>query len=666
MLAILLTLTLPAIAETTRPFQNLWIPPAVQGKSFNLTLSETTQSFWKGATTTTYGFNQAHFWGPTLIFNQGDKVQIDVKNDLAEPTTVHWHGLHLPAAMDGGPHQSIGAGGTWNPTFTVKNNAGTYWYHPHPHGATQKQLTLGAGGLIIIKDPIEAALALPRTYGVDDLPLVLTSRRFLRNDQFSYNGNNDKYGDYLLANGTLDAQTPLPAQFVRLRILNAEIERGYVLGFNDNRTFHLIATDGGLVDKPIPLTRLKLMVGERAEVLVNLCADKPGSTLDLMAYNANQPFGFPGGEPQKGGANGSLLNNLDFRLLRINIGSPTAKPITKLPETLTRNRYWTEADVTNRRTVRVNGNPPADFYFDKQPYDMHAIDQIQLVKLGSVEAWTISNNNVFGHSFHMHDVQFKIIARSDGPVPDYEQGWKDTAYLPRGKSVTVVAKFDDFASNTDPYMYHCHMANHEDAGMMGEFLVVKDPASIDRQSRSFRELFEHPLTPELIAAANRQAETRAPSFQATDLTGKLLRMDSLAAAKPLVLFFIERDCPCSRDAAPFLDRLQTEYGESCTIVGVINATPEVAANWVKRVGAHFPIVADPTLAIISAYQSRRSVFTTVIAPGGKIVKTYPGYSATMLTELSTSLASLVGVPVRSFSLDGAPKKLTAGCVFPLR
>ena len=224
--AIWLTLTLPVTAETTRPFQDLWIPPAIQGKSFNLTLSGKTHSFWKGATTTTYGFNEAYFWGPTLIFNQGDKVQINVKNELAESTTVHWHGLHLPAAMDGGPHQSIEAGGTWNPSFIVKNNAGTYWYHPHPHGATQKQLTLGAGGLIIIKDPIEAALPLPRTYGVDDLPIVLTSRRFYHNDQFSYDGNNDKYGDYLLTNGTLDAQTSLPAQVVRLRILNADVERG--------------------------------------------------------------------------------------------------------------------------------------------------------------------------------------------------------------------------------------------------------------------------------------------------------------------------------------------------------------------------------------------------------------------------------------------------------
>ena len=181
--------------KADRPFQNLWIPPALDGKSFDLILSKTSKSFWAEATTTTYSFNKTGFWGPTLILNQSDTVEMKVKNDLSEPTTVHWHGLHLPAAVDGGPHQLIKAGATWTPSFTVKNNAGTYWYHPHAHETTQKQLTYGAGGLIIIRDPVEAKLALPRTYGIDDIPLVLTSRRFYGDDQFSFEGDEDKYGD---------------------------------------------------------------------------------------------------------------------------------------------------------------------------------------------------------------------------------------------------------------------------------------------------------------------------------------------------------------------------------------------------------------------------------------------------------------------------------------
>ena len=352
----------------------------------------------------------------------------------------------------------------------MTNNAGTYWYHPHAHEPTQKHLTLGAGGLIIVKDPVEAALPLPREYGVDDIPLVLTSRRFHLDDQFSYDGDNDKYGDFAFANGTLDAEAGLPAQFVRLRILNAEIERGYDLGFSDNRTFYVIATDGGLVDKPIPVTRMKLMVGERVEVLVDFGSDKVNSSVNLMAYNLGQPFGYPGGEPGTRPPNGGYLNNINFRLLHINITPPTGRAITKLPATLVKNKFWMESDVTNKRTLRVSGGRPF-FNFDDKPYALNVTSQT--VKLGAVEQWTIRNNNIFGHTFHIHDVQFTILSRTSG-VADYEHGWKDTLYVPRGETVSFIARFEDYASNTDAFMYHCHMANHEDGGLMGQFLVVKD------------------------------------------------------------------------------------------------------------------------------------------------------------------------------------------------
>ena len=345
--------------------------------------------------------------------------------------------------------------------------------------------------------------------------------------------------------------------------------------------------------------------------------------------------------------------------------APTAKRVTKLPATLTQNTFWTDADVTNRRTVRVTrGNPKGEFAFDNQSYDMHDTSTIQVVKLNAVEAWTVVNSNIFGHSFHMHDVQFKIVKRSDGPVPEYEQGWKDTFYLPRAQSVTFIAKFDDFASDTDSFMYHCHMANHEDTGLMGEFMVAKDPAAIDLKSVAFRERREHRITPDMIAAADRQTQTDAHAFQTFDLNDKAISLATLTEKKPAVLFFIERDCPCSRDASPFLDRLQTEYGEAATVIGVINATPEVARGWVKAVGAKYRVIADPELKIISAYAAERSVYTTVVAPGGKIIKTYPGYSADMLTEISKSVAKLGGVAVKSILLDGAPKKLTSGCPFP--
>ena len=652
-----------ASSGKVRPYQNLWIPPVLSGKAIDLSLNKTKKSFWAGATTATYGYNDAQFWGPTVFLNQGEAVQLRVKNNLDEVTTVHWHGLHLPAAMDGGPHQLIQPVGSWTSSFTVKNNASTYWYHPHPHELTQKQMTYGAGGLIIIRDPIEAKLALPRTYGVDDIPLVFTSRRFYANDQFSFEGDNDKYGDYLLTNGTLDAQVSLPAQLVRLRILNAEIERGYYFGLSDNRPFYVIATDGGLVDKPIQVTRVKLMVGERVEVLVDLSNDKQGSSLDLVAYNSGLEFGFPGSEPGIRAPNGSLLNNLDFGMLHINVTAPKAQRITKVPEVLTRNRFWNSAEVNNRRTVRISKQRGSEsFVFDGKSFDMNTTNQV--VKLGDVEEWTVTNDRVFGHTFHIHDVQFKIISRSDGAVPTFEQGWKDTFYSPSGSSVTFLAKFEDYASDTDPFMYHCHMANHEDAGLMGQFLVSRTPSSLKRNSAGaiqFREDMEHPLTPAMISKVERQAQTPAPAFQTADLSGNSLSLASLTAKKPLILYFIERECPCARDAAPFLAQVQEAYGEACTVVGVINAGNDVAKAWVKTVGTRFAIIADPDCALIHAYGAERAVYTTLIAPGGTIVKTYPGYSAETLKDLSAHIARLSGSAESPLKFANAPVKLIVGC-----
>jgi bilirubin oxidase len=224
---------------------------------------------------------------------------MNVTNNLNESTTVHWHGMHLPAVMDGGPHQVIPAGTLWQPYWKVMNQAATLWYHPHLHETTHAQITKGIGGFIIVKDPVESALALPRTYGVDDIVLALTSRSYntTTNTFVSPPTSNRVYGDYMLSNGTPKAQFTLPKQYVRLRILNAEIERGYNLGFSDNRTFYIIANDGGLLNTPVAATRVKLMVGERIEIMVNLGNDTVGSSLDLKAYNSGQTLGFPGGEP---------------------------------------------------------------------------------------------------------------------------------------------------------------------------------------------------------------------------------------------------------------------------------------------------------------------------------------------------------------------------------
>jgi hypothetical protein len=219
--------------------------------------------------------------------------------------------------------------------------------------------------------------------------------------------------------------------------------------------------------------------------LVDLSNDAVNSTLDLKAYNSGQVFGFPGGEPNSSGPVGSLLNNIDFNLLHINVSAATNNPITAVPSTLANNTYWTAGNATVTRTVNVTGGQPNQpnnpFSLDNTPFTYSFINKT--VNLDAVEEWTIVNNNVFSHAFHIHDVEFKIVARNGNPnaVGAYESGWKDVVELPVNESVSFVAKFSDYADAVHPFMYHCHFSNHEDGGMMGQFVVTSASGISDEQ-----------------------------------------------------------------------------------------------------------------------------------------------------------------------------------------
>ncbi|WP_298223379.1 multicopper oxidase domain-containing protein [Flavobacterium sp.] len=514
-------------------YNTMSMPEALYGTTFNLNIHEATKQLVTGNQTITGALNNETFWGPTLFINKGEEVHMNVTNNLNESTTVHWHGMHLPAVMDGGPHQIIPSGTLWQPYWTVMNQASTLWYHPHLHESTQAQMTKGVGGFIIVNDPQESALALPRTYGVDDIVLALTSRSYnaTTNTFVTPPASNRVYGDYMLTNGTPKAQYTLPKQYVRLRILNAEIERGYNLGFSDNRTFYIIANDGGLLNAPVAITgtnRVKLMVGERVEILVNLGNDAIGSSVDLKAYNSGLALGFPGGEPNTSGQFGSLLNNTDFSVLHINVGATTTTtaPITAVPTTLATNTYWTATDATVNRTIAVTGGQgPTPFSLDNHPFVLNYIDKT--LNLNDVEKWTVTNNAIFGHSFHVHDIEFKIVARngSAANVGAHESGWKDTFYVPRNESVTFVGKFDDFADAdvTHPYMYHCHFGGHEDGGMMGQFIVTAPLANDTFSSSNAFTLFPNPSN-ETLFVALKDSNTEIYYVTITTITGRVVMM----------------------------------------------------------------------------------------------------------------------------------------------
>ena len=216
--------------------------------------------------------------------------------------------------------------------------------------------------------------------------------------------------------------------------------------------------------------------GERYEIVVNLGADAVGSAVDLKSYNgadAGLSFGYAGLENASGGEFGSLLNYKTFNLLQIKVIAATANAVTALPTTLASNTFPTTASATRSRTLTITATGPgAPFTFNNVGFNMNTINQT--VALGATESWTVNGGNIFGHSFHIHGVQFKIVSRngSSSAVKAYESGWKDTFYVPLNETVTFVAKFDEAADATYPYMYHCHMVNHEDLGLMGQFVVA--------------------------------------------------------------------------------------------------------------------------------------------------------------------------------------------------
>lgn len=296
----------------------LKIPDTLVGPVFNLEMINGQTQFWPGVNTNTSGFNGS-FLGPTLIFNAGDEVDISVKNSLGESTTVHWHGMHVSPANDGGPHTVIEDDSTWNPKFEVIEKATTFWYHPHLHEQTMEQVLQGLAGLIIVRDEEEKALDLPRTYGQNDIPLVIQDRSF-QNNQFIMR----PMGDSVIVNGTIRPYVDLPAGIVRLRLLNGSAERTYNIGINDTITFHMIGSDGGLLNAPVALKRLRLAPGERAEILVDLSQYEAGR-FNLMSYASELPNTiFGSNRPAPGG--GTALDGIDFPIIQLRVGEPAGGP----------------------------------------------------------------------------------------------------------------------------------------------------------------------------------------------------------------------------------------------------------------------------------------------------------------------------------------------------
>jgi len=452
--------------------ERLPIPPlledldnAADSARFALQVQQGSRLFFQGKKTSTYGYN-GNFLGPTIRVRNGQRFRINVKNSLPQTTTLHWHGLHLPAKWDGGPRQPISSGSNWNPDFTIKQQAATLWYHPHAMGLTGEQVYNGLAGMFIIEDEVSDQLDIPKDYGKDDIPLIIQDRRFLNNGQFAYVQNrhdvmNGVIGNYLLVNGAMQPVLSVHAGLVRLRILNGSNSSIYRIAFANQQRFQVIASDGGFLERPITMDRMLLSAGERIEVVVDFSATSLGKQISLMV-------------DQVGGNR--------FEALRIKIDR-AAETAVKIPGHLRPLDRIPASEATVKRTFIMEtmgmgggrmgmGMMSGGLSINGKKMDINRIDE--RVRLGATEIWEITNRAAMmmrmPHSMHLHDVQFQILDRNGKAPQPHEQGRKDTVLIPPGESVRIISRFRDY---TGVYMYHCHLLEHEDDGMMGQFEVIK-------------------------------------------------------------------------------------------------------------------------------------------------------------------------------------------------
>lgn len=437
----------------------LLIPPLLENKSKNsnevhyeLTVQKGEYEFVKGTKVITYGYN-GNYLGPTIRAKKNQKVKIKIANKLREYTTVHWHGLLVPGEVDGGPHQIINPDGEWNPEFIIIQPAATAWYHPHGIGNTAIQVYKGLAGLFIIDDEVSENLNLPKDYGVDDIPLVIQDKRLTSDGVPLYLTNmNDimegMKGNTILVNGVVNPYLDVATMKYRFRLLNGSNARTYNFRLSNREEFYQIAADAGFLEKPVNLQELRLSPGERAEIIIDFSKNKKGNIIYLESGN---------------------FEIIKFRVNKI------VKDNLIIPEKLTEIEWLKMRDSNQFRNFRLEGMGP-HVSINGKIYDMNRIDEV--MNLNNTEIWTLTSTNggMMGmmrsssgmlHNFHAHGIHFQILERNGKEVPENEKGWKDTVLIEENEKVKIITRF----LYKGLFMYHCHVLEHEDNGMMGQFVV---------------------------------------------------------------------------------------------------------------------------------------------------------------------------------------------------
>ena len=457
--------------DTRLPIPTL-IDAAKQGNAVHLKVMSGRHAFVHGKSTRTYGYS-APILGPVIRMHRGDEIEMTVDNTLDTVTTVHWHGLLVPGDKDGGPQQLIRPGGRWRPVLKIDQPAATLWFHPHPHHDTARQIYMGLTGMIIVDDGTDARLGLPQTFGNDDLPLILQDRSFASDGSIQYETDSlaivyGARGDTVIVNGAIAPVAKVPPGLVRLRLLNAANAQNFELRFSDQRTFHIIASDGGFLPAPVAVTQLRISPAERFEVLVDFANGKA--------------VALENGPDEEMGEFGRLAPDGSADYVPVVRFEPmTTKPLaTGMPTRFVELSPASQASAVRRRQFIVNSGvcmnrtragEHADMValtgINGQTFDMERIDVE--TKLGTSEVWEVVSAGM-AHPFHIHGAWFRILSIAGAPPPPQLTGWKDVVLVEDRAELLVT--FNQPATRDHPFMYHCHILEHEEAGLMGQYVCV--------------------------------------------------------------------------------------------------------------------------------------------------------------------------------------------------
>ena len=433
--------------------------------------------------TETWGVGGPHL-GPTVRLVRGQDVRMEVTNDLPEASNLHWHGVHLPAEADGGPHQTVAPGARWTPGWRVDQPAATAWYHPHGHGSTAEHVRRGVYGMLLVDDPAAAPDGLPDRYGVDDVPVMVQDAGFARGGGLRAGGlvpmPVGPLGDEVMVNGTVGPYLDVTTEAVRLRLLNASAARVYGFELSDGREMQLVGTDGGLLPAPVALARLPLSPGERAEVVVRV---RPGE--DVVLRSRAPDLGVGGLMVGMSGGDDSF-DVLQLRAADDLVPSP-ALPAVLAPEPVLPAPPGPAGSGDPRTFVL------SDSEINGRTMDMARVDQVMVA--GTTERWVVRNEGGMPHSFHLHGTSFLVREAGGGPPAASSAGWKDTVLVPPEGSLELLVRFDGAGDPDTPYMFHCHLLAHHDQGMMGQLLVLgpgQEPARTlahDERAAAVAEVF---------------------------------------------------------------------------------------------------------------------------------------------------------------------------------